>query len=240
MGGLFRFLSAAALMACLAIGAVMSRHRAIDPAPSIADVRFTLPQRLAAAGARQGQPVFIRIFKEDAKLELWMKAGGRWTLFQSYDICRFSGKLGPKLATGDRQAPEGFYRVGLGQLNPASRHHLSFNLGFPNAYDRAHGRTGSYLMVHGGCSSAGCYAVTDASVDDIYRLVEAALRGGQKAVNVHIYPFRMTAANMARHGSSRWAGFWRDLKMGHDYFEARREVPEISVSKGKYRLEAGT
>jgi murein L,D-transpeptidase YafK len=239
MGGFFRFIVATALMAGLSAAAFMLREHRIEPDPTIKEVRRTLPQRLAAAGAAQGQPVFIRIFKEDAKLELWMKAGGRWGLFQSYDICRFSGKLGPKLATGDRQAPEGFYRVGLGQLNPASRHHLSFNLGFPNAYDRAQGRTGSYLMVHGGCSSIGCYAVTDAGVDDIYRLVEAALRGGQGAVEVHIFPFRMTAANMARHGGSRWAGFWRDLKTGYDHFEAKRQVPEISVAKGRYRLAAG-
>ena len=240
MGGFSRVLATSALLACFVAGGFFIRDNRIDPAPSIKEVRRTLPQRLAAAGVRRGQPVYIRIFKEEWKLELWMNAGGRWTIFQTYDICRYSGKLGPKLETGDRQAPEGFYRVGLGQLNPASRHHLSFNLGFPNAYDRAHGRTGSYLMVHGGCSSIGCYAVTDASVDDIYRLVEAALRGGQGDVAVHIFPFRMTAANMARHGGSRWTGFWGDLKTGYDYFEAKRRVPAISVSKGKYRLAAGT
>ena len=134
------------------------------------------------------------MFKQESELELWMKNGERMALFQTYPICRWSGRLGPKLKIGDKQAPEGFYRIGRAQLNPNSRWHRSFNIGFPNAFDRAHRRTGTYFMVHGGCSSAGCYAMTNAQVDDIYRLVEAALAKGQKAVDMHAFPFRMTAA----------------------------------------------
>jgi len=157
-----------------------------------------------------------------------------WRLFQSYPICRFSGDLGPKLRQGDRQAPEGFYQVANGQLNPNSRHHLSFNLGFPNAFDRSHGRTGSYLMVHGGCSSIGCYAMTDPAVDDIYRLVSAALGNGQTSVDVDAFPFRMTNRNMARYAQSRWIDFWRDLKTGYDLFESDRSVPIVQLVGKRY------
>ena len=236
MGGLVRTLAMIALMAGLAIGALVWRDHRPDPGPSIAEARSTFPNRLKAKGLAMGQPVFIRIFKQEAELELWMKAKSGWTLFQTYGICRYSGKLGPKLVTGDKQAPEGFYQVGLGQLNPASRWHVSFNLGFPNQFDRAHGRSGSFLMVHGGCSSAGCYAMTNAGVDDIYRLVEAGLQNGQRAVDVHAFPFRMTEKAMASHAPSQWLSFWRDLKPAYDRFETRREVPGIAVIGGKYRL----
>jgi murein L,D-transpeptidase YafK len=205
---------------------------------SVAESKRTLPARLDSRDVAMGQPAFIRIFKQESILELWMKRGDKWLLFQDYPICRWSGTLGPKLKQGDRQSPEGFYRVALEQLNPYSRWHLSFNLGFPNAFDKAHGRTGSFLMVHGGCSSAGCYAMTNGAVDDIYRIVEAALRAGQPAVDVHIFPFRMTAANMARHKASRWAAFWRDLKRGYDVFEAQRAVPKIKVVDKRYVVDA--
>lgn len=201
---------------------------------TLEEAQRTLPQRLAAKGLREGQPVFLRIFKQEAVLELWMRDATDWRLFQSYPICRFSGDLGPKLKEGDRQAPEGFYQVASGQLNPNSRHHLSFNLGFPNAFDRAHGRTGSYLMVHGGCSSIGCYAMTDPSVDDIYKLVEAALRNGEDRVYVHAFPFRMTETNMASHAQSRWIEFWRDLKSGYDRFEVGRSIPQVDVVDRRY------
>ena len=198
------------------------------------EARRTLPTRLAAKELRQGQPVYLRIFKQEAILELWMQGDQGWRLFQSYPICRFSGDLGPKLKHGDRQAPEGFYQVTSAQLNPNSRHHLSFNLGFPNEYDRAHGRTGSFLMVHGGCTSIGCYAMTDPAVDDIYGLVSAALRNGQRNVDVHAFPFRMTETNMARHAPSRWIDFWRDLKAGYDLFEKGGRVPAITIADKRY------
>lgn len=222
------------LIAVLAAGfAILSRFQHL----TLEEARRTLPQRLAGKGFSEGQPVFLRIFKQEAVLELWMRDGKAWRLFQSYPICRFSGSLGPKLKEGDRQAPEGFYEVASGQLNPNSRHHLSFNLGFPNAFDRAHGRTGSYLMVHGGCSSIGCYAMTDPAVDDIYRLVAAALRKGQPRVDVHAFPFRMNDANLARHAQSRWIDFWRDLKAGYDRFEDDKVIPAVRLVGRRYVVE---
>lgn len=228
------------LTLCLILAAVAATGYAVYERYndySIAEARRTLPARLAAKGLRQGEPVYLRIFKQEAVLEVWMEGDQGWRLFQSYPICRFSGGLGPKLREGDRQAPEGFYQVAAGQLNPTSRHHLSFNLGFPNAYDRAHGRTGSFLMVHGGCLSVGCYAMTDPAVDDIYGLVSAALKNGQRNIDVHAFPFRMTDTNMIRYSHSRWIDFWRDLKAGYDLFEKGRRIPAVKIADKRYVVE---
>ena len=199
--------------------------------------RTVLMADLGRSGFTLGDPAFVRIFKREKRLEIWLQhSSGRFERFRSYEICNFSGGLGPKLAEGDHQAPEGFYRVGLKQLNPNSRHHLSFNLGFPNGYDQAHGRTGSALMVHGGCTSVGCYAMTDEKVDEIYAIVEAALLAGQDAVSVHAFPFKMTADALAGMRNDKWAGFWTNLKEGSDLFEASRVPPRVGICNGDYRF----
>jgi murein L,D-transpeptidase YafK len=221
----------------MAIEAERSRRLALATAglklpgtPDVAD----LPGRLSAHGAELGQPVFIRIFKREFELELWLKRGERFHRFAVYPICRWSGRLGPKLAEGDAQAPEGFYTVDAKALNPASRWHRSFNLGFPNVFDRAHGRTGSFVMVHGGCASIGCYAMTDPVVDEIWRFVTAALKRGQKRFHVHAFPFRMTEENLASQRRRAWAPFWRDLEQGYAAFEASGLPPRIAVCAGRY------
>jgi len=198
-----------------------------------------LDERLAEKGLKRGAPVFIRIFKLSHDLELWMQKGERFVHFATYPICRFSGGLGPKLQQGDRQAPEGFYTVGRGQLNPNSRWHRSFNLGYPNAFDAAHGRTGDFLMVHGGCGSIGCYAMTNPVIDEIWALITAALEGGQRLIAVHVFPFRMTDWRMAAYAGSEWAPFWADLKRGHDLFEAERIPPVVSICAKRYAVEPG-
>jgi murein L,D-transpeptidase YafK len=197
----------------------------------------SLAQRLAAKGLTIGQPVFIRIIKDTSELELWMQGrASTWTLLHTYPICKWSGDLGPKLREGDGQAPEGFYAVTQNALNPKSAYHLSFNLGYPNAYDRAHGRTGSFLMVHGDCRSVGCYAMTDAGIEEIYGLVEAALRAGQPAVPTHIFPFRMTDKNLRRPHDVRWGSYWANLKEGWDQFEATRQPPTAYACGQTYRF----
>jgi murein L,D-transpeptidase YafK len=197
--------------------------------------RSKLVADLGAAGFALGDPVYIRILKRERRLEVYLQhAAGRYERFRSYDICTFSGELGPKLREGDRQAPEGFYRVSSKQLNPNSRHHLAFNLGYPNAYDLQLGRTGSALMVHGGCSSIGCYAITDESVDEVYAMVEAALRRGQEAVDVHVFPFALTAVALAAEGGHTWLDFWRNLKDGYDLFEAEGVPPKVAACRGRY------
>lgn len=195
--------------------------------------------RLLAKGVKEGAPVFIRIFKQESELELWLHNGKRFVLFAKYPTCYWSGSLGPKLQEGDGQSPEGFYTVSKAQLNPNSRWHRSFNLGFPNKFDSSHGRTGSYLMVHGGCASIGCYAMTDPVVDEIWRLVTAALDNGQERFSVHAFPFRMTRKNMDWYSDKRWNAYWRDLKMGHDLFEKTRVPPRISVCNRRYVAQTG-
>lgn len=191
---------------------------------------------LAGHGYVYGAPVFVRGFKDEGVIELWIQRPEQKTfaLYKSYPICMFSGDLGPKLAEGDEQAPEGFYRVGKGQMNPWSREHLSFNLGFPNEYDESLGRTGSNLMIHGGCASVGCYAMTDEAMEEIYLLVEAALREGQKTVPVHLFPFRLNARNMAYYQNHEWMPFWENLKQGYDIFELSHIPPNVDVRKWEY------
>lgn len=196
-----------------------------------------LEKDLADQGLQFGNPIYIRIFKESNELELWIKDDYEFKLFKTYEICSLSGELGPKQKEGDRQSPEGFYYVTAGQLNPFSSFHLSFNIGYPNAYDRTHGRTGSALMVHGSCVSVGCFAMTDPKIEEIYTLAETALRNGQDFFRIHIFPFRMTAENMAKHKNSQWISFWQNLKEGYDSFEKTHIPPNTRVKKKKYIFE---
>ena len=193
-----------------------------------------LSESLSLAHATIGDGIFIRIFKEESLMEIWIKSDSVYHFLKAYQICAYSGRLGPKRKEGDRQAPEGFYRVGRKSLNPHSKFHLSFNLGYPNAYDRAHHRTGSYLMVHRDCRSIGCYAMTNGRIKEIYGLVSAALKQGQPYVPVHIFPFKMENGTMAEYSESRWYDFWMVLKEGYDYFEAEELPPYVTVEKGEY------
>jgi len=194
-----------------------------------------LKKSLKAKGFRLGAPLYLRIFKEEAILEVWLKQKKQFKLFKTYPICTFSGKLGPKQKEGDYQAPEGFYFVKAQQLNPYSRFHLSFNLGYPNQYDRAHHRTGSALMVHGNCVSMGCYAMTDKKIEEIYLLAHYALQYGQSYFRVHIFPFKMTVKNLQKHKKSPWADFWFNLKTGYDWFEQHQyNPPNIEVKNQRY------
>jgi len=204
------------------------------PRATMRKVKESLRAELKAAGFKPRAPIYMRIFKASSELEVWVKKGRIFQHFRTYRICTFSGELGPKLRRGDFQAPEGFYSVKRRQLNPHSSYHLSFNVGYPNRFDRAHKRTGSAIMVHGDCVSAGCFAMTNRRIQQIYALAEDALRGGQKAFPIHIFPFRMTDKAMTRHASSRWFDFWRDLKKGYDAFERRKVPPRVTVRKGRY------
>ncbi len=150
------------------------------------------------------------------------------------EIFNYSGGLGPKQRQGEFKSPEGFYNVSRKQLKPDSRFYKAINIGFPNAYDRAHGYEGKYLMIHGACVSVGCYAMTDTGIDEIFQFVTGALVFGQPNVQVSIYPFRMTDANMARHKFSYFADFWKQLKPGYDYFRLTHKPPVVSVVDGRY------
>ncbi|MBT8355816.1 MAG: murein L,D-transpeptidase [Desulfofustis sp.] len=194
-----------------------------------------IEEMLESKSMELGAPIFIRIFKRSSELEVWLKkGGGRFELFKTYIICRYSGDLGPKLKQGDKQAPEGFYSVRYDRMNPWSKNHLSFNLGYPNIYDQTLNRSGSALMVHGGCSSTGCYAMTDYYMDEIYTLADAALTGGQTEIQVHVFPFRLTLTNLSFYRSSPWYEFWMNLKQGYDLFEKYRLPPRVEVIDQRY------
>ncbi len=202
---------------------------------SIALVEDSLKKQLSKKGLTYGAPIFMRIFKQSSQLEFWLEnSNGQFVLFKTYPICTFSGELGPKLKQGDQQSPEGFYFVNSSRLNPWSRFHLSFNLGYPNAYERYHGRTGSALMVHGNCVSIGCYAMTDPLMNEIYALSEAALKAGQPYFRVHAFPFKLEDENLARYRENKWYSFWLNLKQGYDFFETHKVPPNVEVSNGVY------
>ena len=196
--------------------------------------------RLKEKGLKQGSPVLLRVFKGDLEVELWVKSGGHYELFAIYPICAWSGQLGPKVREGDLQAPEGFYSIGKEQLNPNSHYHRAFNLGYPNALDRAFNRTGANLMMHGGCASVGCIAMTDAAIDELWLLVTAALNSGQERVPVHVFPFRMTDERLAAFAWHPWADFWRDMKPAYDLFERNHIPPQVSVCDKRYSVQGRT
>jgi len=206
--------------------------RAIQPVPA------KLVATMNAKQMPKNAPILVRVFKQESELEIWKRdRSGRFGLLKTYPMCRWSGKLGPKMKSGDRQAPEGFYHVNANMLNPKSQYWLSFNLGYPNRLESALGYTGEALMIHGACSSSGCYAMTDDGVAEIYALGRDALKGGQTSFQVQAYPFRMTAANMAAHRNDPNFGFWQNLKQGYDTFEATRRQPTVSYCDGRYQFD---
>lgn len=220
--------------AVLVLAGCSSGLDALDPSTEITP---KVAREIRSKGFNQEDAVLVRIFKEESELEVWKKkASGEYALFKTYPICRWSGKLGPKTKTGDRQAPEGFYQVNMGRLNPKSQYYLSFNLGYPNRLESALGYTGEALMVHGACSSSGCFAMTDPQVAELYAMVLKAMKSGQRSFQVQAFPFRMTSANMRKHAGDPNTSFWRNLKLGFDAFERTRREVSVSVCEGKYQF----
>ena len=182
-----------------------------------------------------GSPLFIRIFKHENELEVWLREdSGRYRLLKTYAICFHSGTIGPKLKEGDLQSPEGFYSVEKAGMNPWSKFHLAINVGYPNSYDLFHERTGGDLMIHGNCSSSGCFAMTNYYMDELYTIADAAFSAGQQKVHIHIFPFRFTNNILENYRGSRWIDFWQNLKEGYDFFEKTHVVPEVGIRNGRY------
>lgn len=192
-----------------------------------------------AKGSDSHQPIVIRAYKKEAELEIWkMKKDGQYTLLKTFPMCRWSGQLGPKVREGDRQVPEGFYAITPGQMNPNSNYYLSFNVGYPNQLDRALGHTGGMIMVHGACSSAGCFSMTDNQIAEIYAIAREAFGGGQRAIQMQSYPFRMTAENLAKHRLDPNMAFWKQLKVGSDHFEVSKREPAVGACGKRYVFDA--
>jgi murein L,D-transpeptidase YafK len=236
-----RFAAASAVCA-LVLAGCSAENFSFGPEGNKKHLRPITPQTMALMqekGMAKESPILLRIYKEESELEIWKKTtAGNYELLKKFPICKWSGELGPKVKQGDRQAPEGFYSIRPELMNPHSSYHLAFNLGFPNEFDRAHNRTGAHLMVHGDCSSSGCYAMTDEQIAEIFALAREAFDGGQLAFQVQAFPFRMTNANMTRHRNNPNIPFWRTLKEGSDHFEATRQEPKIDVCAKRYVFNA--
>ncbi|WP_316862968.1 murein L,D-transpeptidase family protein [uncultured Cohaesibacter sp.] len=223
----------AALVGCSLLSAcnpeLMEDGKATQPIP------HKLKDAIHKIGSSESAPLYIRIFKKEAVLEAWkQRKDGTYALLKTYPICAYSGTYGPKKKEGDRQAPEGFYSITPGQMNPNSNYYLSFNIGYPNKFDRAYGRTGAHLMVHGSCSSRGCYAMDDAQIAEIYALGREAFAGGQRSFSVHAFPFRMTPENMAEVRNNEHFPFWQNLKNGYDHFQITHVPPQVEVCDRTY------
>ena len=230
-----------ALLVIAALGLALAGCGGLKPgnARAVQPLKTSVVDKLKSMGSSPGEAMVIRIFKETSELEVWKRtASGGYKVFKTYEICAWSGEFGPKVKEGDRQAPEGFYTITPALLNPNSNFYLAFNTGFPNKFDRAHGRTGSNLMVHGDCSSRGCYSMTDEAIAEIYALVRESFSGGNASVQLQIFPFRMTPQNLARHASSPHFAFWQNIKEGYDRFELAKQPPVWDVCEKRYVFDA--
>ena len=193
--------------------------------------------------------LFIRIFKEDEEVEVWLRpvattaSEKEFKLLVTYDICRLSGTLGPKRLQGDEQIPEGFYHID--RFNPSGNFYLSLGLNYPNASDKILGEQGNLggdIFIHGSCVTIGCVPITDALIKELYVLAIEARTTGQSKIPVHIFPTRLTEANLttlaAKNYSDALLNFWRNLKPGYDYFEKNHVLPDIGVdNNGAYYLK---
>ncbi|HEY2528652.1 MAG TPA: murein L,D-transpeptidase family protein [Xanthobacteraceae bacterium] len=232
-------LASAALAAALALGGCYGDDAYQIPTRATRELSPEMLALLQQKNMPKASPILVRIFKEESELELWKQdTSGQYALLKVYPICRWSGELGPKVKEGDRQAPEGFYPISPGLMNPNSNYYLAINTGFPNAYDKANGHTGAFLMIHGDCSSRGCYAMTDEQIGEIYALARESFEGGQKEFQVQAYPFRMTPANLARHRTNPNMPFWKMIKVGNDHFEVSHLEPAVEVCDRHYVFDA--
>jgi len=234
-------LASAALAAALLLAGCDTDSTTSPSLRSLQPLSAQMVAEIERQNMTKESPILVRLFKEEAELEVWKEdRSGRFALLKTYPICRWSGELGPKIKEGDRQAPEGFYTITPSLMNPNSSYYLAINIGFPNAYDRANGRTGAFLMIHGDCSSRGCYAMTDEQIAEIYALARESFFGGQRAFQIQAYPFRMTPLNLAKHRNSPHMAFWRMLKQGNDHFEVTRLEPKVDVCDKHYVFDAET
>lgn len=207
----------------------------IDSRRGLAPQSATLINDTQSVGADVNSPVLIRIFKESKELELWRKTkDDKYALVHTFPICAYSGELGPKVKQGDYQAPEGFYSITPSQMNYNSIRYLAANTGYPNQFDRVHDRNGSSVMIHGGCDSAGCYAIQDAPMQNLFAAMRDAFKGGQASIQLQIYPYRMTTMNMLMHRIPKHIDFWRQLKIGYDKFEATHRELVVRVENKRY------
>lgn len=231
----FLGLSLVAAAAALLSGCDSPTENGLSSARAYAPLSPELLASMRAKDTDQNAPMLIRAYKKEAEFEIWKKKkDGKYVFLKTYPMCRWSGQLGPKKTEGDRQVPEGFYTITPGQMNPNSHYYLSFNVGYPNAYDRANGRQGGSIMVHGICSSAGCFSMTDKQIEEIYAVARESFAGGQREIQMQSFPFRMTAENMAKLRLDPNMPFWREIKRGADYFDVTKDQTPVGVCNKHY------
>jgi murein L,D-transpeptidase YafK len=232
-------MASAVLAATLALAGCYGEEAYELPTKAMKELSPQMRTLLEQKQMPKESPILVRLFKEESELEVWKQdTTGRFQILKVYPICRWSGDIGPKVQEGDRQAPEGFYSITPGLMNPNSNYYLAINTGFPNAYDKANGRNGALLMIHGDCSSRGCYAMTDEQIGEIYSLARESFLGGQQSFQLQAYPFRMTPANLARHRTNPNMAFWKMIKEGNDHFEVTHLEPKVEVCNRHYVFDA--
>jgi len=232
-----RFALAASLV--LALAACQDDNLSRGSTRHLAPIPPATMALMSTKGMSKDDPILVRAYKKESELEVWKRgSNGKYALLKTYPICRWSGQLGPKTREGDRQVPEGFYSVTPAQMNPSSAYYLSFDTGYPNAYDRSFGRNGGDIMVHGACSSRGCFAMTDQNIAEIYSIAREALSAGQRGFQFQSYPFRMTAENLAKHRLDPNIGFWKNLKEGSDTFDVTKDELRVAVANRRYFFNA--
>lgn len=221
-------------------------HSIANPKPTLNSTNLAINEHNNASAQpsaptkppARGDKIYLRLFKQEGILEMWYQHNNQpYQLYKTWNICTYSGGLGPKKAEGDGKSPEGFYATEKNLLKPNSNYHLAFNIGYPNAYDRANGYTGSYIMIHGKCVSIGCYAMNDKNIEQIYAFVSGALDNGQKQIPIHIFPFKMTQANMKKYQHSTYLPFWQELKPAYDIFQSQKRLPSITVNNQHYVIK---
>ena len=225
-----------ALVFCLALCADAKAASLIDKSPSsIAAVKEgLLTEEFAARGLKLGSPVFLRVYKQSSKMEVWVAQGPRYALFKTYRICRWSGGLGPKMFEGDRQSPEGLYHITAEDLIVNPRWHRAMNINYPNRFDVVNGRGGSGILIHGKCGSVGCFAIQDNNVEEVYDAVRAALQNGQVSIPVLALPFSFATYAPAVEDTLRLNEFWSDLRRADILFNRDRVPPTAWVCDGRY------
>ncbi len=201
---------------------------------SVAAREIELAQEFAGKGLKLGSPVFIRVYKQTSEMELWVQQGPRYVLFKTHGICRWSGVLGPKFYEGDRQSPEGLYRITTSDLIVNRRWDRAMNINYPNSFDNLNSRGGSGILIHGGCGSIGCFAIQNENVEDVFGAVRAALKGGQAYVPVLTLPFRFTALAPEKEDTLHMSEFWADLRRADLLFERDKVPPAAWICDGRY------
>ena len=192
------------------------------------------------------QALYIRSFKYDRQLEVWVKGDSKepYKLFKTYKVCMQSGTMGPKRMQGDYQVPEGFYQIN--EFNPNSNYHLSLGLNYPNASDKILSdpeKPGNSIYIHGNCVSTGCIAISDIPIEELYIIASSVKANGQEFIPVHVFPVRYNVKKSMEFLSNTIKDnayllqFNKNIREVFDYFEANKQLPVIMVNKkGEYVL----